>query len=155
MRARDLAQPFPIVDLDTDALQAAATMGRHDLPGLVVRGADGLPLTVIPASQVLRFVIPAYVQEDPHLARVYDERAADEVMHKLAAATVADVLPKKHPDTDELPVVDGDATGIEVAALMARTRSPIVVVVEDKQIIGAIRIGALLGQMLPSDPPTA
>ena len=32
MRARDLAEPFPIVSLQTDALIAARTMGDERLP---------------------------------------------------------------------------------------------------------------------------
>lgn len=124
-------------------------MGAADLPGLVVLDDDGKPYSVIPASQVLRFVIPSYIQDDPRLAKVYDEQAADELCRRLASVTVADVLPKKRPDEDDLPVVDGDATAVEVAAVMARTRSPIVVVVDDERTVGAIRIGALLGHLLP------
>ena len=36
MRARDLAEQFPIVNLATDALTAARTMGENRHPGLIV-----------------------------------------------------------------------------------------------------------------------
>ncbi|HEY0688871.1 MAG TPA: hypothetical protein VGD71_07500 [Kribbella sp.] len=39
----------------------------------MVTAADGSPYTVLPASQVVRFLVPSYVQDDPSLARVIDE----------------------------------------------------------------------------------
>ncbi|WP_265446041.1 CBS domain-containing protein [Flexivirga meconopsidis] len=151
MRARELAKPFPTVTLETDALVAAATMGERDLPGLVVLDKEGRPFTVVPASQVLRFVIPGYVQDDPHLARVYDEEAADRFCQKLAAVTIGDIIGTKRPDDyDHLPVVDADAKLVEVAAVMARNRSPLALVTEGDEPVGVIRIGTLLGKLLPT-----
>jgi len=43
------------------------------LPGIVVIGDDGCPQAVLPASQVVRFIVPKYVQDDPSLAGVLDE----------------------------------------------------------------------------------
>lgn len=152
MRARELAGPFPTVTLATDALVAAATMARRDLPGLVVLDDEGRPFTVVPASQVLQFVIPGYVQDDPHLARVYDENTADTFCRKLAAVSIGDVLgAKRGDDRERPPVVDGDATMIEVAAVMARSHSPLAVVIDDDRIVGVVRIGTLLGRLLPSE----
>lgn len=152
MRARELARPFPTVTLATDALVAAATMARRDLPGLVVLDDKGRPSAVVPASQVLQFVIPGYVQADPHLARVYDEDAADTFCRKLAAVSIGDLLDAQRGDDHERPpIVDGDATMIEVAAVMAHSHSPLAVVVEGDDIVGVIRIAALLGRLLPTD----
>jgi CBS domain-containing protein len=103
---------------------------------------------VLPGSQVLRFVIPQYVQEDPRLARVYDEKAADEVFGALRDKQVRDLLPDADDHT-ELPVVDADATSIEVAAVMARMRSPIAVVADDGGIRGVITVSRLLRTLLP------
>ncbi len=51
----------------------------------------------------------------------------------------------------ELPVVDPEATVLEVAALMARTRSPLVAVAEpDGTLRGAITLDALLDRTLGS-----
>ena len=150
MRARDLADDLPTVNLDTDAMEAARTMARHRIPGLVVLD-DGSPYTVLPGSQVLRFVIPSYVQDDPRLAGVYDERAADELCGRLAGRPVRDLLPRR-PDPDDLPVTDGDATSMVVAALMARLRSPIVAVVENGTYLGAITASRLLDHLLPEQP---
>ena len=151
MRARDLAEPFPVVTLDTDAMEAARLLGAKRLPGLIVCGRDGRPYTVLPGSQVLRFIIPNYVQEDLALARVYDEQASDELLAKLTASTVRDVLPGER-DVDELPIVDHDATTMEVAAVMARVHSPIVAVVDGDDLLGAITVGRLLDHLLPSSP---
>jgi CBS domain-containing protein len=151
MRARDLAEPFPVVNLETSALDAARLMAERRLPGLIVCGADGQPYTVLPGSQVLRFIIPGYVQEDLALARVYDEQASDELLGKLTDSTVRDVLPGER-DVDELPIVDHDATTIEVAAVMARMHSPIVAVVDGEELLGAITVSRLLAHLLPTTP---
>lgn len=149
MRARDLAQNVPTVSLDTDAMEAARLLSHERLPGLVVLSTEGRPYTVLPGSQVLRFIIPKYVQDDPPLARVYDEKASDELCAKLTGSTVRDMLPD-HPDVDEIPLVDEDATLIEVAAVMARMHSPIVAVVGGDGVLGAITVRRLLDHLLPT-----
>jgi hypothetical protein len=61
---------------------------------------------------------------------------------------VAAVLPRER---GELPVVDYYATVLEIAALMARARSPVVVVAyRDGTMRGAITLDALLDWMLAS-----
>ena len=95
MLARDLAREFPTVTLDTDALDAARMLAEQRLPGLIVLDETGQPYTVLPGSQVLRFVVPTYVQDDPALARAYDEKSADQLCAKLASRQVRDVLPKR------------------------------------------------------------
>ncbi len=143
MRARDLAEEFPVVELTTDALTAAQTMGRLRHPGLIVVDDTGRPHTILPGSQVLRFTIPPYVLDDPALARVYDEQGADELMTRLSSKTVQDLLPKRQ-ERDDLPVVDPDATTLEVAAVMVETHSPIVAVVDENgRLIGAVRVSRL------------
>lgn len=151
MLARDLAESYPTVTLDSDALDAARTLAEGRLPGLIVLDEDGLPYTVLPGTQVLHFLVPAYVQEDPALARAYDEKSADALCSKLASRPVRDVLPKRK-DLLDLPVVDADATAIEVAAVMARMHSPIVAVVDDKTLLGAIRLTRLLSHLLALGP---
>lgn len=152
MLARDLARGFPTVTLDTDALDAARMLAEHRLPGLVVLDGDGQPYTVLPGSQVLRFVVPIYVQDDPALARAYDEKSADQMCLKLAMRQVRDVLPKRG-DVLDLPIVPSDATAIEVAARMAGTRSPIVAVVDGSRWLGAITVSELLAHLLDTGNP--
>ena len=154
MQARELAEPFPTVQLDTDALTAATTMGDHRHPGLIVCDELGRPHTVLPGSQVLLFMIPAYVQDDPALARVYGEAEADKLMTRLSRKTVRDLLPRRQ-DRDALPFVDPDATTLEVAAVMARMHSPIVAVVEEGRLLGAVTVSRLFEVLFPMTPGSA
>ena len=152
MLARDLAEEFPVITLDTDALTAARMMGERRHPGLIVCDGEGRPHTVLPGSQVLRFMIPSYVQEDPTLARVYDDRRADALLTKLSSRTVEQLLPKRQ-DRDELPVVDPDATSLEVAAVMARMHSPVVAVVDERGVVlGAVTVSRLFEVLFPPEP---
>jgi CBS domain-containing protein len=136
-----MAEEFPVVGLDTDAREAAGMLASRRLPGLIVTSADGRPYTVLPASQVVRFLVPSYVQDDPSLARVIDESLADRAADKLTGVTVRKLLPS---EPTELPVVHHDDTILEIAAIMARLRSPLVAVVKDREIIGAITASRLL-----------
>ncbi|MEV4083625.1 CBS domain protein [Nonomuraea fuscirosea] len=141
MRARDLITDFPTVTLDTSIAAAARLLAQQRLPGLIVVDEQGLPLSVLPGTQVLRLAVPDYCQEDPALARVVDEEHADRFLRSLADRTVRDALP---PRPRELPITDPDATLLEMAALMARTRSPLVAVVDDGQLRGAVTLQTLL-----------
>jgi CBS domain-containing protein len=146
MRARDLAADYPTVRADSPALEAARLLAGQNLPGLIVVDHRDRPVTVLPGTQVLRLGVPAYCQEDPALARVVDEAHADAFLQELADRTVAECLPER---PRELPVVDPDATVLEIAALMARTRSPLVAVVGvDGSLSGAVTLDALLDRML-------
>ena len=144
MRAADLAEPFPLVLLTTEASTAARMIGEGRLAGLIVCEEDGTPHTVLGGSQVVRFMIPEYVQEDPRLALVYGEDAAGKLVDRLSSTTVRDLLPRRQ-DRTELPVVDADATTVEIAAVMARMRSPLVAVLDDDgKVSGAVTASRLL-----------
>jgi CBS domain-containing protein len=139
-----MAEPFPVVGLDSDAHEAALLLAENRLPGLIVTDEAGKPYAVLPASQVVRFLVPRYVQDDPSLARVIDESRADRVAEKLSGTPVRKLLPDKRERPAELPVVRSDDTVLEVAALMARLRCPLVVVADDDRILGAITASRLL-----------
>lgn len=146
MRARDLVVDFPTVRLATRVVEAARLLAQQDLPGLIVVDDRGRPLTVLPGTDVLQMAVPRYCQNDPALARVVDEAAADVFAHQLGDATVARALPAR---TRELPVVDDDATALEIAALMARSGSPLVAVVDERRVmVGAITLDGLLERVL-------
>ena len=55
--------------------------------------------------------------------------------------TVRKLLPS---EPVELPVVNHDDTVLEVAAIMARLRCPLVAVMKDEEIVGAITASRLL-----------
>ncbi|BBY32074.1 hypothetical protein BST33_17440 [Mycolicibacter minnesotensis] len=145
MHAADIAEEFPVVSIDSDALDAARLLAEHRLPGLVVTDAAGKPYAVLPASQVVRFIVPSYVQDDPSLAGVLSETMADRAAEKLGGKAVRDVLPEHLHD---VPAADANETIIEVAATMARMRSPLIAVVKDGELHGVITASRLLAAAL-------
>jgi predicted transcriptional regulator len=146
VRARDLVTESPVVRLDSPAIEAARLLAARDLPGLVVVDGADLPLTVLAGTQVLRLGVPAYIQDDPPLARVIDEAYADVFLRHLGDRTVAECLPET---PRELAVVSPEATVLEVAALMARTRTPLVAVVDPEQgLLGAITLATLMDRIV-------
>jgi len=89
VQAAEIDEQFPVVDIDSPALEAAWMLAEYSLPGIVVVTADGQLYAVLPASQVVRFIVPSYVQDDPLLARVLAESMADRAAEKLAARRFA------------------------------------------------------------------
>ncbi len=145
MRAEEIAERFPVVAIDSDALDAARLLAEHRLPGIVVTDPSGKPYAVLPASQVVRFIVPRYVQDDPSLAGVLNETMADRAAEKLGGKTVRDVLPER---LRNVPAANADDTIIEVAATMARLRSPLIAVVRDGELHGVITASRLLAAAL-------
>lgn len=141
MRAQQIAEEFPVVTLESNALDAVRLLATRRLPGLVVTDSAGTPVTILPASQVVRLLVPPYVQDDPSLAGVLSESMADRVADKLGGKAVKEVLPKPPP---EMTTVNADDTIVGVAAAMARNRSPLVVVVGADGLTGVITATRLL-----------
>ena len=93
----------------------------------------------------MRFLVPAYVQDDPSLAGVLNESMADACADKLGGKKVRDVLPEHLRD---VPTVAADDTIIEVAATMARHRTPLLAVLKDGELHGVITASRLLAAAL-------
>jgi CBS domain-containing protein len=145
MRAVDLMTSARLVQLTDRAIDAARLLAEEDLPGLVVVDERGRPITVLPGTQVLRLGVPTYIQDDPALARVIDEASADVFLRELGERTVAQCLPEQ---PRELAVVPPEATVLEIAALMARTRTPLVAVVDPARgLLGAVTLAALMDRI--------
>lgn len=140
-----MAEEYPVVRLDTDALDAARLLAEHRLPGIVVTDDNGVPEAVLPASQVVRFIVPRYVQDDPSLAGVLDESMCDRIADKLRGKKVRDVIPEQ---LRKVPAARADDTIIEVAAVMARLRCPLIAVLKDDELIGVITASRLLAAAL-------
>jgi CBS domain-containing protein len=147
VRAAKIAEEFPAVTLDSNALDAVRLLATRRLPGLVVTDSSGTPVAILPASQVVRLLVPPYVQEDASLAGVLSESMADRVADKLGGKTVEAVLPKPPP---HMPTVKWDDTIVEVAAVMARDRSPLVAVMGDDGLVGVITASRILQVALGS-----
>ncbi|AGL16283.1 CBS domain-containing protein [Actinoplanes sp. N902-109] len=146
MRAADIAVSMATVAEDLPAREAARVLAGQDLPGLIVVDGKGRPVTVLSGTHVLRMALPSYCQDDPALARVIDEAAADVILNGIGDRTVADLLPRERR---ELPAVSPRATLLEVAAVMARSGTPLVAVVDEHHVMtGAITLDGLLDHIL-------
>jgi CBS domain-containing protein len=149
VRASDLIEPYPTIDVSAPAEEAARLIGREQRPALLV--LDGTEvLTVLPAAQVVRLMIPPYLRDDPSLVAAYDEAAAEACLQRLTGRTVGDLLGKE--ERTEVPVVEPDATALRCATLMASTHSPLVVVTagrKDRTVVGVITASRLLDTLLP------
>ncbi|MFJ9005402.1 CBS domain-containing protein [Streptomyces canus] len=149
MRARDLAVEYETVSVDSDALEAARLMAEHRLPALLVLDEQGRPKAILPASQMIKALVPAYVIEDPTLAAVVDEKHADRLCHALVGRRVGECLSSKAAPP---PIAEPDDTALEVAALMAQVRSPLVAVAEKGKggthLLGVITASHLLHELL-------
>lgn len=151
--ARDLAVEYETVGLDTGATEAARLMAEHRLPALLVVDEAGAPRAILPASQMIKLLVPSYVIDDPALAAVIDERHADRLCQALEGRTVRDCLT---PSVPAPPAAAPDATALEVAALMAQARSPLVAVLADagaeKRLLGVVTASHLLERLLTAAP---
>lgn len=146
VRAGDIAEEFPTVSIDSNALGAVRLLAAHRLTGLVVStGKSENPFTVLTAAQLVRFILPGYVQEDPALAGMLTESVADDVMERLGDKTIRDVMPSQR---HRVPVVDADDTIIELAEVMSRLDSQLVAVVKDGEVQGVVTASRLLAAAL-------
>ncbi len=139
-----------MVSMDSGALDAARMLAEHRLPGILVTGSDGYPEAVLPAAQVVQFIIPRYVQDDPSLARVLDEPMCAKAISKLRGKTVRDVIPEKFI---KIPFARADDTIIELAAVMAQYRSPLIAVLDGKRLLGVVTASRLLEAALRDSSP--
>lgn len=141
MRAEQIAEDFPVVRSDMEAIDAVRMIAQHRLPGLVITDVSERPMQILPASQVVRLLVPGYVQDDPALAGVVSELTADRICERLSGKSVAEVLPKP---SRPIASVNADDTILEVAAVMAREHSPLVAVVAGDRLLGVITASRLL-----------
>ncbi len=147
MSASELVEAHPAIHPATAVADAAEQMVTAGLPGLVVTHGDGRPYAVLSGEALLRLMLPGYLRDDPGLARTLDAAAADEACRRLARGTIGDLVPSPRP-RDELPVVELRATSLEVAAVLARTRSPLVAVVDGSRVVGAVTAARVLRHVL-------
>ncbi|MEU6562871.1 CBS domain-containing protein [Nocardia nova] len=150
MRARDIAIHLPTVRMGDPVAKAMRVMVLHRLPGMIVVDDSDRPVAVLPGTQVLRLAIPSSYQDDPALARTIDELHADLFWHDSSRWTVGDCLPEPAPR----PVTARPGfTLLEIAALMAHRRSPLVAVIDhEHRLTGAITLERLLLSLAVSGP---
>ena len=104
-------------------------MADRHLPGLIVCGEDGaVPYTCCPARRCCGSLSRRISRTIRRWPGCWVTRQPMSCVGGLAPARCGRSSAAK--DVDELPVVDGDATSLEVAAVMARMHSPLVAVVD-------------------------
>jgi CBS domain-containing protein len=144
MRARDLAVPYPLLPADAPAAEAARLLAQEEVDAVFVDRQGHLQGVVSDIGLLVR-LLPGYIIEDPKLAQVVEEGAADLLWRRLEGHTAGELLPRKG---GEVPQVDGDATLMQVAAVMAGARAPMVAVREGGRLVGGITSSALLTSLL-------
>jgi CBS domain-containing protein len=145
VKARNLASPRETLRTDDPASEAARILSRHDVRAVLVVDPGGHLAGVLSDSELLRGLLPAYIEENEALARVLDEAASDALYRRLEGRTVADLVPS---DREEAPLVEGGDTLVEVAAIMVRARASLVGVVDEGRLIGGISIDDLVSHLL-------
>ena len=86
-------------------------------------------------------MVPDYVQDDPALAGVLGDVPIQQISARLRHGTVADLVSAGRV---EVAVLKADDTVVELAAIMARLRSPLCAVVDGKRILGVVTAARLL-----------
>jgi CBS domain-containing protein len=125
MHAADVIETLPTARPSDDVLSAARMVTQHHLPGLVVADEQGEVVGCMSSIDLLRLTLPRYVQEEPGLARVFDEVHADRIAAALVGISVGEVVGEA---SARIPMARPHATVVELAELMAERCSPIVVV---------------------------
>jgi signal-transduction protein with cAMP-binding, CBS, and nucleotidyltransferase domain len=144
MRARDLVAPYPSLPTDAAASEVARVLAQEEVDVVFIE-RQGQLQGVVSDIGLLARLLPSYIIEDPKLAQVLEEGAADLLWRRLEGRRADELLAKAG---SEIPQVDGDATLMEVAAAMAGARAPLVAVREGGRLIGGITSSALLTRLL-------
>jgi CBS domain-containing protein len=144
MRAHDLAVPYPVLPADAPAAEAARLLAQEEVDAVFVNRHGQLQGVVSDIGLLVR-LLPSYIIEDPKLAQVLEEGATDLLWRRLEGHSAAELLPKRGA---EVPQVNGDATLMQVAAVMAGARAPMVAVRQGDRLIGGITSSALLTRLL-------
>jgi hypothetical protein len=144
-RARELAVTDPSLPADAPAAEVARFLAQEPVDAVFVE-RHGQLQGVVSDLGLLARLLPGYVLEDPALAQVLEEGAADLLWQRLDGHTAAELLPAQGA---EVAQVDGDATLMEVAAAMVRARAPLVAVHErEGRLLGGITTSRLLTRLL-------
>ena len=145
MRAEQLAEQVPTVRRATTGAEAARVVAEYRLSGLVVADERGVPVAVVPGSQLLSLVLPQYVRDEPNLAHAYDEVGADELCGALNHATIGALLEAKRLTASKPPSVLPEDTLIEIASAMDAAHTPLILVIDrDGSYHGVITLSRML-----------
>jgi hypothetical protein len=144
-RARDLAVTYPSLPVAAPAAQVARVLAEEPVDAVFIEHHGQLQGVVTDLGLLTR-LLPGYILEDPTLAHVLEEGAADLLWRRLEGHTAAELLPAKRA---EVAQVDADATLLEVGAAIVRARAPLVAVHErEGRLLGGITTSRLITRLL-------
>jgi CBS domain-containing protein len=144
VKALGLAGPQETLSADASAHEAALMLSRIQTSAALVVDGDRF-VGILTDEDLLRALLPSYVEEADALARVLEEASSERLWQRLEGRTVRDLIVQ---DRDQEPIVDGGATLVEVASVMVRAEARIVAVIEDGRLLGGITIDHLLTHLL-------
>lgn len=145
MRARDLMQPARVLDPEDDAGELIRAFEDPEVRAVAVVNRLGERVGVLSDEDMLQALLPPYVLDDESLAGVLAENAAAECRRRLEGKRVKDIVDAaRRPH----PTIGPDATLIEVAASLARTGDPAVLVTEGEEVLGVVTVDVLLPALL-------
>lgn len=145
MKARDLVSPHHRLRADAPASEAVATLSRHDVRAALIVDERGRFVGVLSDSELLRALLPPFVDESEALARVFEEAASESLFRRLEGRSVRDLMPAER---EVPPTVRADDTLVEVASVMVRARASLVGVQEGERLAGGISLDDLLTHLL-------
>ena len=145
MKARELMQPVPAVRPDDSGGELVRHFQDPAVRVVAVVSAQEAVVGVVTEEDLLNALLPSYVLADEALAGVLEESAGATLRERLERRLVKDVVDLGRRDR---PTVGPDDTLVEVAAAMARSNGPGVLVVEGGSLVGAITVDRLLAALL-------
>jgi len=142
MRAHDLVRPHPTLSAPAPASGAVHLARATSVRSFLVIDPSGVLVGVVSNTDILRAMLPPYVEERPSIARVLAHDEADLLWEHCRRKRIEELVTPG-------AVVSPDATIVEVISVMIRTRAPLVGVAAEGRLLGGIS----LGQVLDSLPP--
>ncbi len=145
MHAADVIEPLPTAGLDDAVLSAARMVSEHGLPGLAVVDEQHHLVACVSSVDLLSLAVPGYLRDDPGLAAVFDEGYSDTIAAVLVGTRIRDVVSRV---ADRVPVARSRATLVELAEMMTRRCSPLVMVEQEGRALGIVTVNRLLAVLV-------
>ncbi len=142
MRARDLVRPYPTLPAGAPASRAIQLAKATSIRSFLVVDPSGAPIGVLSNTDILRAVIPTYLEDSPSIAGVIPGDQEDLLWRHGRRKRVGQLAV---PDAAVAP----DATLVKVMSVMVSARTPLMSVVAEGRLLGGIS----LDQVLDSLPP--
>jgi CBS domain-containing protein len=144
MRARDLVRPYPMLSAGAPAAGAVQRAAATSVRSFLVVDPSGALIGVLSNTDILRAMLPSYLEDSPSIAGVIPGDQEDLLWKHGSRKRVGQVA---IPDAAVAP----DATLLEVMSVMVSTRASLVGVVAEGRLLGGISLDQVLDSLSP--PP--